>query len=289
MSDKRTKREKCGKKHLGECVYLQKKLYLAVVKSYLDAFVVMKRFIILFAISLFLSYCVSAQNTSASDNTSSMSPSAPMVTLPKTDWLPEFNKVSVSGPMYIIFKKVASAEEAKIVYDTKGSATSRFRAAVNKNGVLQISERFDSKTTLVTDVTVYYVALDDIKIDHATATFAEPLTGTLLDVVVSGGAIVTMSVDVLDMFVECTGKSAIKLGGSSRYFKLNVSTAHIDAQPLKTVSSDVNASHGAEVYLSVEERLEAVTSTSAKLYYKGSPAILRNRNSLFGGEIAPVK
>jgi hypothetical protein len=38
----------------------------------------------------------------------------------------------------------------------------------------------------------------------------------------------------------------------------------------------------------VSERLEAITSTSAKLYYKGEPAILRKKNSLFGGEITSV-
>ena len=249
----------------------------------------MRRFILLLTILSAYVATTMAQTAGEGGVASQQDATVQAVSIPKTDWLPTFNKVSVSGPMYILFKRVATADEAKIVYDTKGSATSRFRAAVNKNGVLQISERFDAKTTLVTDVTVYYVALDEIKIDHSTARFEEPVKSTLLDVAVSGGAVVTMDIDALDTFVECTGKSAIKMGGASRYFKLNVSTARIDAFPLQTVSADVNASHGAEVRLSVEERLEAVTSTSAKLYYKGSPAILRNRNSLFGGEIAPAE
>ncbi len=231
----------------------------------------------------------SAQNKSVDEGATQSMQALQPVSLPKTDWLPEFGKVSVSGPVNITFKRVEKADEAKIVYDTKGSATSRFRATVNKNGVLQISERFDAKATLITDATVYYVALGEVEIDHATATFAEPIRSTLFDLSVSGGAIVTMDLDVLDSFVECTGKSTLKLGGVSRYFKLTVSTANVDARALKTVSADVNASHGAEVYLAVEERLEAVTSTAAKLYYEGAPAILRNRNSLFGGEIAPIK
>ena len=54
------------------------------------------------------------------------------------------------------------------------------------------------------------------------------------------------------------------------------------------VAANIDASHEAEVRLSVSERLEAITSTSAKLYYKGEPAILRKKNSLFGGEITSV-
>jgi hypothetical protein len=58
---------------------------------------------------------------------------------------------------------------------------------------------------------------------------------------------------------------------------------------LQTVAANVDASHEAEVRISVSERLEAMTSTSAKLLYKGTPTILRNKNSLFGGEITAVK
>ena len=249
----------------------------------------MKRLIAILTIILFWGGSAAAQNMPEEEGATQPMQTPQPMSLPKTDWLPEFGKVAVSGPVNVTFKRVEKAEEAKIVYDTKGSTTSRFRAAVNKNGVLQLSERVDAKSTLVTEATVYYVALDEVKVDHATVTFTDPIRSTLFDLLVSGGAIVAMELDVLDAFVECTGKSALRLSGSARYLKLNVSTASIDAQSLNTVSTDVNASHGAEIYIAVEERLEAVTSTAAKLYYKGSPTILRNRNSLFGGEIAPVK
>ena len=58
---------------------------------------------------------------------------------------------------------------------------------------------------------------------------------------------------------------------------------------LQTVAANIDASHEAEVRVAVSERLEAVTSTAAKLYYKGRPTIIRNKNSLFGGEILAVE
>ena len=36
------------------------------------------------------------------------------------------------------------------------------------------------------------------------------------------------------------------------------------------------------------ERLEATTSTGAKLLYKGTPVILRNHNVAFGGDIINI-
>ena len=218
------------------------------------------------------------------DSTLVAAAQAAAVSVPKTDWLAPFTKVSVDGPMTIRFKRVTSPEELKIVYDTKGNLASRFRATIDKNGVLNITERFDTKlTTAQTEVTLYF-----IKVSHATAKFEDTVKGNILDVSVSGGAVLTLPIETLDASVECTGKSALILSGRSRYFKIEVSTAKVDAFALETVALNVNASHGAELKMTVTERLEAVTSTSAKLFYKGHPRIIRNRNSLFGGDIVAV-
>lgn len=212
------------------------------------------------------------------------------ISVPKTEWLSPFSRVVVDGPVNITFKQVATDEELKIVYDTKGNITSRFRTGVDKNGVLQIVERADSKqTVLPTEVTVWYRNLDNISITHASANFEDVIKSKLLDIAVKGGANVTINIDAMDALVECTGKSRLKIGGQSRYFKLNISTAKIEGLALKTVASNIDASHNAEVKLSVSERLEVVTSTAAKMYYRGRPAIIRNKNSLFGGEILAIE
>ena len=67
----------------------------------------------------------------------------------------------VDGPINITFKRVDTEEGLKIVYDTKGNISSRFRAGVDKNGVLQIMERVDSKQAVIpTEVTVWFKSLD---------------------------------------------------------------------------------------------------------------------------------
>lgn len=222
--------------------------------------------------------------------TNAKATAAVVTSAPKTERLTLFTKVVVDGSVNITFKEVDSIDEMKIVYDTKGNTVSRFRAGVDKNGVLQIVERIDSKVaTMTTDVTVCYTTLDNISIAHAKAVFESPIATRLLDLSVTGGANVIMDIKTLDALVNCTGKSCLTIGGESKYFKLTISSAKVDGFNLKTTAADIDASHESEVQISVSERLEAVTSTEAKLFYKGKPLILRNKNSLFGGAILSVE
>ena len=72
------------------------------------------------------------------------------------EWLTTFEAVAVDADLDIKFVKVPDTEAPKIVYDTKGSYTSKFRAEV-KDKTLRISEKYDSRRPDRTQVTVYYV------------------------------------------------------------------------------------------------------------------------------------
>lgn len=244
---------------------------------------------LVYILALLATFTTKAQSVVES-GTDAMSQVVRTISVQKTEWLSPFNKVVVDGSINIVFKRVESDEGLKIIYDTKGNPASRFRAGVDKNGVLQIVDRSEIKNNNIsTEVTVWYKELESITINRATATFEDDVESKLLDIFIKGGAIVTMDIKAMDALVECTGRSSLKIGGQSRYFELDISTAKIDGVDLQTISADIDASHEAEVKISVSERLEAVTSTSAKLYYKGEPAIVRNKNSLFGGEIMKIE
>lgn len=230
---------------------------------------------------------VSAQgitNGSATSTTTTEQAAA----LPKTDWLTAFDKVKISGQMNVVFKRVNSIEEVRITYDTKGDITTKFKFEIDKKGRLVVSEKLDPKRTTVTDVTIYYNTLNDVKIAHAKAIFENQIESTLFDLTISGGALVDMEVKTLDIAVECTGTSRLTLSGKTKYLTMNVSTAKVDCSKLSTVSTTVEASHAAEVRIFVSERLEATTSTGAKLLYKGRPVILRNHMVAFGGDIIDI-
>ena len=213
---------------------------------------------------------------------------AQVIALPKTDWLTPFSEIKVDGPLVITFKRVPTPEEARITYDTKGCLTSKFKAEIDKRGVLNIEERYDPKRTTVTEVTVCYHDIKKVKVAHAKAEFTNVVERDMFDVEISGGAALKMEVKTLDLQVNCTGRSLLTLSGNTKYLTMKVSTAKMDGAKLYTVASIVDASHNAEVRINVSERLEAITSTDAKLLYKGSPAILRDHTSLFGGYIRNI-
>ena len=210
------------------------------------------------------------------------------VSIPKTDWLVAFNTVKIDGPMNVVFKKVEKVEELRITYDTKGNITSKFKFEIDRNGVLVVSEKSDPKRTSVTDITIYYNSLREVRVAHAKAEFEDEIVTEIFDLSVSGGAMASLNIKTLDTAVECTGVSRLTIGGETKYLTMRASTAKVDGSKLITVSSTVEASHSAEVRLLVSERLEATTSTGAKLLYKGYPVILREHNAIFGGEIINI-
>lgn len=235
-----------------------------------------------------LSLLACVATVSAQTVATSSQPVRQVVSTPKTDLLSSFSKLEINGPMRVTLKAAATAEEVKIVYDTKGDLTSKFKAEIDKNGVLRISEREDPKRLSVTEVTLYHPELTAVKIVRAQATFSSRITTNIFDLYVSSGAIVSMDIEALDVYVSCTGKSSLMLKGATRYLTMDISTATVEADELKAVSTIVEASHNADVRVFANERIEATTATSAKLLYKGKPSIVRTHTQLFGGDIVSV-
>ena len=244
----------------------------------------MKRIITLLILALVTSAAVAQESAPVADAATTEQ----VVSMPKTDWLTPFNSVKVDGPMNVIFKRVPTTAEARILYDTKGNITSKFKFEVDKKGTLVVSEKSDPKRTTVTDITIYYHELSEVKIAHAKAEFSDTIERNLFDLIVSGGAIATIDIKTLDAAIECTGASRLTVSGETKYLTMRVSTAKVDCSKLSTVSATVDSSHSAEVRVIVSERLEATTSTGAKLLYKGHPIILRDHTVVFGGDIINI-
>lgn len=248
----------------------------------------MKRFVIAF-ICTFVATAAWAQNSGTVNAAATPQPTVEqVVSTPKTDWLKAFDNIKIDGPMNVVLKKVATAAEARIFYDTKGNITSKFKFEINRKGTLVVSEKSELKRTTVTDVVIYYTSLREVKISHAKVEISDKIERDLFDLSVSGGATVNLDIKVLDTEVECTGSSRLTMSGSSKYLTMRASTAKIDCSGLSTVSSTIEASNSAEVRVTVSERLDAKASTGAKLLYKGRPVILRDHNAVFGGDIINI-
>ena len=206
----------------------------------------------------------------------------------RREWLTSFTAVEVSAPLDVRFVQVPDTEAPKIVYDTKGSYTTKFRAEV-KDKVLRISERADARRPDRTSVTVYYNSLERIAVADAVATFDSTLVATVLDLTVGGLAQVTARMDVKDLKMEQTGYSTANLSGSVRYLTLYVSTGKVAASDLEVMSAEVNAQSKAEVSLWITDRFVGKTTTNARISYKGDPKIVRGGAKFMGGEINRVE
>ena len=98
--------------------------------------------VILSLILAMMAGVVSAQTTSTPTTVNAaQTPTEQVVSIPKTDWLTPFTAIKIDGPMNVIFKKVPTVEESRIIYDTKGNITSKFKFEVDKNGVLVVKKR----------------------------------------------------------------------------------------------------------------------------------------------------
>ena len=204
------------------------------------------------------------------------------------EWLTSFTAVEVTAPVDLHFYRVPDTEAPKIIYDTKGSYTTRFRFGV-QDKVLRISERPDSRRPERTQVSVYYNSLDRIAIADAVATFDSTLVATVLDLTVGGMAEVKAPMAVKDLKLDITGKSRVTLTGSARYLTLFISSGVLEAAALEVMSAVSNVSSSGTASLWVTDRFEGKTSTGGKITYKGSPTIIRGSMKFMGGDITRIR
>lgn len=206
----------------------------------------------------------------------------------RNEWLPTFGAVTVDADLDICFIRVPDTQAPKIVYDTKGSYTSKFRAEV-KDKVLRITEKSDSRRPERTQVTVYYNTLAAVTLSGATVVFEGTLDATLLDLTVGRKASLTATLDVKDLKMELTGSSSATLSGKVRYLSLFASTGKVAASELEVMSAEVNAQSKADVSLWITDRFVGKTTTNARITYKGQPAVVRGGAKFMGGEISRVE
>lgn len=203
----------------------------------------------------------------------------------RSEWLPEFTDVKIKAAIAVRFVRVPESEAPRIVYDTKGVADSKFRAAVDNKGMLTVTERISLDRRSRTEVTIYHHALRSIRIADAAATFSEPLKENVVRLHISDGADVKAEFAAYDTEAVLTGRSRLEMSGKVRYLELEASTGTVAADSLEVMSADIEASHGASISLKVTDRLKAGASTSATIKYKGDPVVVKYSSGLIGGHI----
>lgn len=207
----------------------------------------------------------------------------------RTEWLSPFEAVEIDATADVRFVEVATTETPRIIYDTKGDSTTKFRAEV-RNNVLRIRERADSRRTARTTATVYYNSLRSLTLTDADAVFETLLSAPMFDLTVGARSTLQAQVDIQDLKMELSGNgSRAVLSGQVRYLTLEASTGRVVADDLVCESAVVTAKNKARVTLDATDRLEAKTSLSGTIGYKREPNLLRTSQSLLAGDIARIE
>lgn len=149
------------------------------------------------------------------------------------------------------------------------------------NGVLSVTFRQPSARAGRAEMIIQYTdTLKSVSISNGELSFDNPLTGDLLNVSVKGGGVLNGYVDVLDLMVDVTGNSAASLSGTAKYVTLRTNEkSKVDIRGIEALSIVADAATGSEVFVKAGERLVANAKSGATIFYKGTPAIVRDRSS----------
>lgn len=195
----------------------------------------------------------------------------------KSSEIGDFQVITLAGNLNV---ELIPADENAIEVTLRESAADKFRWSVNSGGVLAMALRPTVGRNARADVRIYYKdMLREVTADGGSLKATEPIEAHCLRVGISGGANVNLAVVARDMEFDARGNSAAMLTGDVKYLNINASErTRIDSRGMKSVSAEIGAAMGSEVYVNAEERIVAQTRNGATIYHVGAPTILKNRS-----------
>ncbi len=205
-----------------------------------------------------------------------------------SEWLTAFNDVVIEGAMDVTMVHIADTEAPKIIYDTRGSYTTKFRAEV-KERVLYVRERTDARRPERTTVTIYYNTMASLTVTDAKISFEKILKHKMLDIDIAGKASLTADVEVKDLAVSISGDSQMTLMGRTTYLSVVASSGVFDGKLLESQSAWASAQNGARVTVDAKDRLECSSATNGKVRYISTPDLLRTERKFMAGDIQQLK
>lgn len=223
---------------------------------------------ILTAICLLTSMYVSAQQTITSKN------------------LGKISIINVSGALSVNY---VPSDVNEIEIELHNSNLSDMEWEL-KDEILSVNLKASSKYNRSANVTIRCkdtVTLFNIE-DCSFMTDAA-ITSPIVELYASLSAKVTAEFNSLDLTAKVSSGSAVVLLGKSKYTVINVSDkSRLDARDMDVVSCDVSATMNSEAYINASERLSAASRHTSKIYYVGSPTILKIDNPTITGLGAEV-
>lgn len=214
---------------------------------------------ILFTLFILASAAVSAQQSIGSEN------------------VDKFRAISLNGN---ITTELIPADANKVDITLHDADITKFKWSV-KDGTLGMNLNSGGKSQARADVKIFYAdTLNLISVSGGQIRTTEPVQGVVLRVELSAGARATAEFDVIDLEFNVNGNSAAQFSGDTKYLYARATEkSKVDARNLYAESVEAEAATGAELTVNASERLVVNSKTTATIFYKGHPSIIKDRTS----------
>lgn len=190
-----------------------------------------------------------------------------------------FTRVEFVGHLMV---KMVQSDTARIEIKLNNMAINRLDWGV-KDGNLFVRLKPGSTDKGSADVLLYYRNVSQVKVSGANVIVDGVLSANMVDVDLSAGAVFGADVLTKDLYMKVGGNSVATITGTTKYYTLFAGAkSKADSRLLKAEDVRVEAGSGAEVYVSVIERLQLSADMGASIFYKGSPEILRTSAKMLG-------
>ncbi|MCC8088087.1 MAG: DUF2807 domain-containing protein [Rikenellaceae bacterium] len=197
----------------------------------------------------------------------------------KSDNLQDFNQITLSGT---INATLVQSDRNALEMTLVNTEINKVDWNV-KNGNLSIRLKSNSQKESRAEVTIYYKNINELNLVKARATFEEFVDNGIFKVNLSSGANLSMEVDTKDLTIVAEGNSNAIIEGDTEYLNIDAnSKSKIDARNLEAKSATVRSRFGAEIFVWGTDKLDATSGSSAVIYYKGTPEVLKVSEKMLG-------
>ncbi len=203
--------------------------------------------------------------------------------------LSPIESLEINGNIKLTIVQDSSLSNPKVSYNLNGGGEEYFTLEVRKDSELFISERTQKGRTTTTEVTLHLPTLKSIKSTMADIWIKGVIKAPLMDVTLNSRSKLSGEINLLDLQINLSGKSAAQLSGDARYLTITTSGSNVAAGSLSAMSVRVDASQRANVEVMASDRIEASVATNAEIHYRGDPSIIRTYNSFVGGIISHLE
>jgi hypothetical protein len=182
--------------------------------------------------------------------------------------LSEFDEIEVSRGMNVYLTQGA---ETKVLVEADENLLAVIETEVDGD-VLKVSAEANIRKAKSKKVYITAPNIESISAFAGSNVYSGMLNVHQLDISASAGSNVKLEMNTKKTEASASAGSNIKLSGESGLFVAKASSgSNIKADDLKVISSETKVSSGANIWISVENKLKASASSGGNVFYYGSP------------------